>query len=83
MVKPHGGILYNYKKGMNLVSEQIRSDFLDILNEQRKTLNLPPVGARLQRQDGGIITSLEQLHEKINEMRNVFNSLENKVDTHF
>ncbi|XP_074060392.1 rho guanine nucleotide exchange factor 33 [Macrotis lagotis] len=41
--------------------------------------NLPPVGARLQRQDGGIITSLEQLHEKINEMRDVFNSLENKL----
>ena len=36
MVKPHGGILCNYKKEMNLISEQIHSDFLDILNEQRK-----------------------------------------------
>ncbi|XP_058134406.1 rho guanine nucleotide exchange factor 33 isoform X1 [Dasypus novemcinctus] len=43
------------------------------------SLNLPPVGARLQRQEGGIISSLEQLHEKINEMRNVFSSLENKL----
>ncbi|KAL0621014.1 LOW QUALITY PROTEIN: hypothetical protein AAY473_009341, partial [Plecturocebus cupreus] len=47
-------------------------------SKYKSSLNLPPVGARLQRQDGGIITSLEQLHEKINEMRNVFNSLENK-----
>ncbi|XP_021109407.1 rho guanine nucleotide exchange factor 33 isoform X3 [Heterocephalus glaber] len=45
----------------------------------KSSLNLPPVGARLQRQDRGIITSLEQLHEKINEMRNVFNSLEYKL----
>ncbi|XP_054423566.1 rho guanine nucleotide exchange factor 33 isoform X1 [Pteronotus mesoamericanus] len=48
-------------------------------SKYKSSLNLPPVGARLQRQDGGIITSLEQLHEKINEMRNVFNSLENKL----
>ncbi|CAK7296644.1 Rho guanine nucleotide exchange factor 33 [Vulpes lagopus] len=48
-------------------------------SKYKSSLNLPPVGARLQRQDGGIITSLEQLHEKINEMRNVFNSLENKA----
>ncbi|XP_070285163.1 rho guanine nucleotide exchange factor 33 isoform X3 [Myotis yumanensis] len=48
-------------------------------SKYKSSLNLTPVGARLQRQDGGIITSLEQLHEKINEMSNVFNSLENKL----
>lgn len=37
-----------------------------------------PAGARLQ--DGGIVTSLKQLHEKINGMRGVFHSLEHKVD---
>ncbi|KAB0391569.1 hypothetical protein E2I00_000310 [Balaenoptera physalus] len=52
---------------------------VDQASKYKSSLHLPPVGARLQRQDGGIITSLEQLHEKINEMRNVFNSLENKL----
>ncbi|EPY83864.1 hypothetical protein CB1_000522003 [Camelus ferus] len=64
----------NEHKPMNNPSTQIYQ-----ASKYKSSLNLPPVGARLQRQDGGIITSLEQLHEKINEMRNVFNSLENKL----
>ncbi|KAF4016243.1 hypothetical protein G4228_008057, partial [Cervus hanglu yarkandensis] len=64
----------NEHKPMNNPSAQIYQ-----ASKYKSSLNLPPVGARLQRQDGGIITSLEQLHEKINEMRNVFNSLENKL----
>ncbi|XP_022429728.1 rho guanine nucleotide exchange factor 33 isoform X1 [Delphinapterus leucas] len=64
----------NEHKPMNNPSTQIYQ-----ASKYKSSLHLPPVGARLQRQDGGIITSLEQLHEKINEMRNVFNSLENKL----